>query len=311
MSAALLVIAAPLEFQDGLKALARFEAVCAALFSSNLIYFIYKKNFTFTIIFDVLVFSVLFFTIAYTKSSVQSLVWFLTLPVFVSLLLGLKLSIPINLVLSMVYLYLLNHINENSADFISITLGMLNFFSLAGVSLLHEFTRYSAGKEIEQISLSDTLTGVYNRKAFEKILSEEITRIQRKNSLLSVMLFDVDNYKEITKKYGFGIGDIFLVDIIKIFKQNLRPVDRIFRIANEGFAVIFTDTDGDAVKLLAERIQNTILNSEIAGIKNISFCAGVSICCQGDTVDTVFSRSKSALDIARSKGKGNIAVLSE
>ena len=305
----ILIAVAPMEYRNGLLNLAYFEGICAVLFIFNLIFFLSKKYISITIIFNVIVFTTLFFTIAVTKNSIQSLGWFLTLPVFVSLLLGLRISIPINLVISFLYFYLLKYINENSADFINIPLGMMNFYMLAGVSMLHEFTRYSAEKENKTISTTDTLTEIYNRQMFEKILYEEIHRVKRNGIEFSLMLFDIDNFSEININYGYDRGDAVLTEIINLFKINLRPSDRIFRYAGDVFAVIFADTKFGSSKQVAERIQQSVSIAEIEEIRGITFCAGLTHCTKEDSSDKILVRTEKALEMAKIKGKNSIVAL--
>jgi diguanylate cyclase (GGDEF)-like protein len=103
------------------------------------------------------------------------------------------------------------------------------------------------------LARSDALTGLGNRRAFDEALAEEIARARRLGEPLSLLLTDVNDFKEINDRRGHVAGDDCLRALAGAFREETRLHDRCFRWGGDEFAAILSDSDGEAAELIAQR----------------------------------------------------------
>lgn len=114
----------------------------------------------------------------------------------------------------------------------------------------------TANERLERLSLSDELTGLGNRRAFDQALQREQARQQRTGAPLSVLLVDVDHFKCVNDHYGHSTGDDYLRAIARVLAQAAsRPADLAARHGGEEFVCLLPDMAGAAARALAERIR--------------------------------------------------------
>ena len=116
---------------------------------------------------------------------------------------------------------------------------------------------------LEQESITDPLTGIYNRRYLDRRLKEEVGRAQRYGLPLSVALIDIDFFKSINDTYGHQGGDIVLTGLGKLISQNIRPSDIAARYGGEEFFIIFAATPALGAKVLAERLHQCIASQKL------------------------------------------------
>ncbi len=108
------------------------------------------------------------------------------------------------------------------------------------------------------MALTDSLTGLYNRRYLEVHLEKLLAKNQESKKSLAVLLVDIDHFKQVNDKYGHNIGD----EVLKIFAQrllgNLRSFDLVARLGGEEFAVILPDVSEQRAWMVAERLRNSI-----------------------------------------------------
>lgn len=112
--------------------------------------------------------------------------------------------------------------------------------------------------DLEQATLTDPLTGVYNRRFMEQRLAEEISKARRYCFQLSILLFDLDHFKQVNDEHGHQAGDQMLVEICNLVTDQLRDSDILSRYGGEEFLVIATNTGPAEAALLAERLRARI-----------------------------------------------------
>jgi diguanylate cyclase (GGDEF)-like protein len=108
--------------------------------------------------------------------------------------------------------------------------------------------------ELEYYSMHDPLTGLYNRRQFSSMLDYEIGRSERHNHEFSVLLLDLDNFKDINDTWGHPTGDDTLVGVSEVLREHIRKGDIASRIGGDEFAVILTETGRDGGAKVAENI---------------------------------------------------------
>ncbi len=119
-------------------------------------------------------------------------------------------------------------------------------------------------KQVEELSIRDGLTGIYNRRYFNEITPKIINRAKRDKYLLSLMILDIDHFKEYNDNYGHQEGDRVLVAFANMLKSSLkRADDYAFRLGGEEFGILFRSDDAKGAKGFAEKIKQNLKNLNI------------------------------------------------
>jgi diguanylate cyclase (GGDEF) domain len=116
---------------------------------------------------------------------------------------------------------------------------------------------------LENLSITDALTGIANRRHFEWRLSEEVERARRYKYPLSALLLDLDHFKQVNDNYGHQIGDIVLQQVAQRLKSSLRRTDFLARYGGEEFVVLAPQTPAERAVILGERLRQVIAESPI------------------------------------------------
>jgi two-component system cell cycle response regulator len=129
-------------------------------------------------------------------------------------------------------------------------------------------------EEVRRLSITDDLTGLYNHRHFFKTLGAELTRLKRQKTSLSLLMFDLDNFKKYNDLYGHLEGDKVLKNMGDIVKHSIRyNVDSGYRYGGDEFAVLLIGASLDQALAIAERIRSSI---EQAKYQNITVSIGLS-----------------------------------
>ncbi len=116
---------------------------------------------------------------------------------------------------------------------------------------------------LENLSITDALTGIANRRHFEWRLSEEVERARRYKYPLSALLLDLDHFKQVNDNYGHQIGDTVLQQVAQRLKNSLRRTDFLARYGGEEFVVLAPQTPAERAIILGERLRQVIAESPI------------------------------------------------
>jgi diguanylate cyclase (GGDEF)-like protein len=120
-------------------------------------------------------------------------------------------------------------------------------------------------ERLKHLGLTDSLTGVHNRRYFDQRLQEEVSRAQRQSLPLSCLFLDVDHFKRVNDQYGHQTGDCVLREVAWRIKGQLRSIDVLGRYGGEEFAVLLAQTDIDSALAIAERIRHSIAEQRFKG----------------------------------------------
>ncbi len=123
-------------------------------------------------------------------------------------------------------------------------------------------------EKLEELAITDGLTGAYNHKYFQEHLDYEFERAKRYNASLSLIMVDIDYFKNFNDQFGHQLGDEALVSVTRLLKDNLRHIDIVARYGGEEFAVILPNTEEKECFLLAERLRMKTECYEIKGDAN-------------------------------------------
>jgi diguanylate cyclase (GGDEF)-like protein len=162
-------------------------------------------------------------------------------------------------------------------------------------------------KEMEKMLRNDALTGALTRRATFEYAEYELARSARTGAVFSVLMVDLDHFKDINDRYGHQVGDRVLKEFVQCVEQVLRRPSAIGRYGGEEFAVILPDTDQAQAMHVAERIQDRL--RERPEPPSISASIGVASHVAGnDTLDTLMGRADAAMYRAKNRGRDRIEV---
>ena len=116
----------------------------------------------------------------------------------------------------------------------------------------------NAQLELERLAHTDSLTGLYNRRLFMQRLREEAERVNRHNGCLSILLFDLDHFKQVNDRFGHETGDRVLQSVARAANDVKRVSDITARIGGEEFALLLPETDREGAMRLAHRLRAAI-----------------------------------------------------
>ena len=173
-------------------------------------------------------------------------------------------------------------------------------------------------KKLEQLIIEDDLTKLYNRRHFNTVLNQELRRVKRKNSSITLASIDIDHFKKYNDTYGHPEGDNVLTQIGKVLKEySLRSSDYAFRIGGEEFCIIFSGASVQESLFHVQDIINAVENLQIehknslnSNVVTISVGVIVQNASELKDEETLYKYSDVALYQAKVKGRNQV-VLSE
>ena len=166
--------------------------------------------------------------------------------------------------------------------------------------------------QVRQESLTDHLTGISNRKAFDIALEDRIHAARTKQSTFSILIADIDYFKDVNDNYGHLIGDKVLRFVASTIKRCIKGKDVAARFGGEEFAVILDDTDAAGAYTVAEQIRQAVLAGAIKDLNNkrvlnrISISLGVAEFAESDLPHHLLQRADEALYLAKERGRNRV-----
>jgi len=169
------------------------------------------------------------------------------------------------------------------------------------VARLHESRR-----ELERLSITDDLTGLYNRRYLMETLANEVRRSRRLDHPCALLMADVDHFKEYNDAYGHLAGDAALTRIAGVLRETTRDVDCAVRYGGEEFVVLMPETKAPGAIETAQRIRTRLATDELVGGK-LSVSIGVAqFPDDGDTPEALLARADAALYRAKREGRDRV-----
>ena len=158
----------------------------------------------------------------------------------------------------------------------------------------------------------DHLTGAYNRLSSEKRLSEDIARIKRNEEILTIAMFDIDDFKLFNDYFGHDFGDKCLIKVVDTVKNNLRESDWMARWGGDEFLVVFSNIDSQTSKNVFLRIMDILkeinIKQEESKPINVSISVGITEMYKDDDYISIVKRVDMALLEAKKQGKSKIVI---
>jgi diguanylate cyclase (GGDEF)-like protein len=159
-------------------------------------------------------------------------------------------------------------------------------------------------REARQLADLDALTGLHNRRYFHETLARECARSHRYSRLLSLIVFDLDDFKDVNDRIGHLAGDAVLAEAAERVREVVRSADIPCRVGGDEFAVILPESGREQAEQLFQRIQSAVSNRAIGQAGRLKLSAGVAELGAEDDSISFFERADDALYRAKEAGKG-------
>lgn len=179
-----------------------------------------------------------------------------------------------------------------------ITLSMACFFSDL---LVHHLIRMQ--EKLTELAIRDPLTNAFNRRHMDSYLQEAIEETKRGFGPASLMLLDIDNFKEINDALGHETGDNVLKDMVQILHLRQRRLDYVFRIGGEEFLVLLRNTSLQQAQVTAENLRQYVEKKKLHKDKTITISIGVAEYDGNESSDEWLARSDTHLYEAKNRGR--------
>ncbi len=168
--------------------------------------------------------------------------------------------------------------------------------------------------KLKRLSITDGLTKLYNSRYFYNQMKAEIDRTSRYQRPLSLLLLDIDQFKEYNDNYGHLEGDKVLVSLGKVIKSCLRKMDSAYRYGGEEFTVILPETEGDEAATVAERIRSMVaverfFPSGQEEHSSITISIGVTEYVPNEEVAIFVQRADKAMYLSKQSGRNRVSCL--
>jgi diguanylate cyclase (GGDEF)-like protein len=163
-------------------------------------------------------------------------------------------------------------------------------------------------REARLLADLDALTNLHNRRYFHETLAREVARAQRYQRTLTLIVLDLDDFKEINDRIGHLGGDAVLAEAAERVRSVVRSADIACRVGGDEFAVIAPESGTDQGRLLVSRIQRAISDKPIGPAGRVRLSAGVAELLPEDDAVSLFERADAQLYAAKQNGKGGVSV---
>ncbi len=202
----------------------------------------------------------------------------------------------------------------NGQNFTDEDLGLLQAIGSFITMAMERSDLHVRAEELKEISITDPMTGLLNRRYFQERLTEEIERTRRHGLPICLIIIDIDDFKQVNDKYGHLIGDEVLKDVSQVIRNTIRTIDVASRFGGEEFTVILPHTSKDDAVLIANRLCELIskggdLQKKIQGMKALTVSIGLaSFPEDAQSVNELIDSADRALYQAKHSGKNRVVV---
>lgn len=162
-------------------------------------------------------------------------------------------------------------------------------------------------EQMERLARIDELTNIYNRRAFYDVAEAALSQVRRKYLPFSLIMMDIDFFKQINDRWGHLAGDQVLVRVAELMKQNIRAGDSVARYGGEEFVITLPEADGSTAIRVADRIRRAVEEANWSGGMKVTVSAGVASYPEdGASLEELLRNSDMALYNAKSRGRNQV-----
>ena len=166
--------------------------------------------------------------------------------------------------------------------------------------------QYADSRELLRVSITDPLTGIYNRAKFNQELNQWIEYCNRYGNPLALVIFDIDDFKRINDGYGHLIGDRVIQNIVATIKNAIRNTDVFARWGGDEFVILLPNTDINQAMEMMERMRICIQNSKYDEVENITCSLGLVALRKNENAESLLQRADKLLYDAKDCGKNAV-----
>ncbi|WP_017901933.1 sensor domain-containing diguanylate cyclase [Pseudomonas asplenii] len=163
-------------------------------------------------------------------------------------------------------------------------------------------------EELRALSVTDSLTGIYNRRYFQERLRAELARVQRGAGHLAVIMLDIDHFKCINDQYGHAEGDRVLKELCQRVNHRLRRTDVFCRLGGEEFMVLCPNTDAEQAETLALELWLGLRATPFERVGQVTASFGIASWRAGEGADALLLRADSGVYLAKQNGRDRVMV---
>lgn len=185
------------------------------------------------------------------------------------------------------------------------------FIALGLVTYYFRLASVTAEARMELMALTDSLTGLYNRRHMEGLLEEAKARYTRDGRPFCVIVADLDHFKEVNDTYGHDVGDKVLRAVASVFAEELRGVDAVARWGGEEFLVLLSETKLEDAVEVAHRLRSAAEEhlGERAGLpRKVTLTLGLAGYRRGTEISTLIKSADEALYAGKSSGRNRVVI---
>lgn len=170
----------------------------------------------------------------------------------------------------------------------------------------YHYTKYKLQQKLERMTVTDDLTGTYNRRKLEEVLQKEMDRSARSGNPLTMLMTDIDHFKSVNDTYGHDVGDAVLVALAALLGQRLRETDTLIRFGGEEFIILIPGVTIARAMIIAERLRQAIEDYSFETVGRITVSIGVAEHIPNDNRDSFIKRADEKLYEAKQKGRNRV-----
>jgi len=170
----------------------------------------------------------------------------------------------------------------------------------------YEFKIENYADSLEELSTTDKLTGLVNRLKLDEVFEYEVQQAQRYSNVFSILLMDLDKFKQVNDTYGHQTGDLVLIQTADILRNTFRKTDTLGRWGGEEFLIILPEIDSESAMNLGNKLRMALSKHDFACVNNLTCSIGVSTFAAGDSKESMLSRADEALYCAKAKGRDTV-----
>lgn len=177
--------------------------------------------------------------------------------------------------------------------------------------IIHPIRNACRYEMAQQAALTDSVTGIANKRAFDTALQREASMSSRHGDRCALILCDLDHFKKVNDTHGHGVGDELLVAVAGALDEATRDTDSVYRVGGEEFAILLPRIDSIDTVRVADRIRETIADIRVrtdAATVTVTASAGLSVCAPGESPGDWFHRTDEALYRAKADGRNRTSV---
>ena len=163
--------------------------------------------------------------------------------------------------------------------------------------------------ELEGLANTDPLTGLYNRRHFYELVNPLLHVLKRDGKISTVLMLDIDKFKNVNDTYGHDVGDEILKDVTKVASKSIRESDILARFGGEEFTVFLPDTDYKDAIVVAQKIRTSV--EDIRSVQNIKSTISIGVSEVLEDIDSAIKESDIALYEAKENGRNRVVCYND